>query len=236
MASSRLCESRDRRHQPVALDLQFGKFGAQIVERDETHEGAAAGHPALAPPELRRGAVSTTMSKLAAWLAQAGRSPCSSSHAERGFSQRPKARKFAVVLRRAGFGRQLAEQFGACRSAVPDDDPAVLVGDQRLIVRNALAARRTSAERIFAAFGFHDCRAGAPAKGSKADAAEMTPITTEKLTTRDDEEMRRRRSLGLDLRETPGRASAAMAVPAQDSQQRSEPCPASTRLPARRTG
>jgi hypothetical protein len=49
--------------QAVALDLHFRKLGAQIVQRDETDEGAAAGNPALRFQNLAR-CVSTTMSKL----------------------------------------------------------------------------------------------------------------------------------------------------------------------------
>src|SRR5690606_4380101 len=33
--------------QPLTLDLQFRKFGAQVVERDEADECLAAGHAAL---------------------------------------------------------------------------------------------------------------------------------------------------------------------------------------------
>lgn len=81
----------DRGDQALALHLQFGQFGAQVVEGDETREGIAAGNPALnfddfaalrLDGQIETLCVATKFSRdFSSWLA------------DDGFSQRPKARK-----------------------------------------------------------------------------------------------------------------------------------------------
>ena len=77
--------------QPVALDLQFGQLGAQIVERDEADEGAAAGNTALRFDDFVAVGFDHQVEALAA-AAQLCRSPFPARAADRDFSQRPKAR------------------------------------------------------------------------------------------------------------------------------------------------
>ncbi|MOA05392.1 hypothetical protein D3C78_1249880 [compost metagenome] len=52
------------------------------------------------------------------------------------FQPAAKGQKIVIRLRHTGFCRQLSQKFGALIRAVPDDDAAALVGNQRLVFRD----------------------------------------------------------------------------------------------------
>lgn len=99
--------------QLVALELQLGEFGPEIVERDEAHEGPPAGYPALGLEYLV--ALGFEYEIEALRLGTQGLDRLFELACRLWLDPAAEGEKVPVVLRRAGFGRKLTEEFGALR-------------------------------------------------------------------------------------------------------------------------
>ena len=116
--------------------------------------------------------------------------------------------EIAIILRRARFGRQLSEEFRLVRQAVPDDDPAVLVGDQRLEARDAADWRRP-APRSVSRLSVSILPRWRISQMAEIIAAEMTPISDGK--SRSTSEEWKTQAVGLRPPQGRGRRRAASA-------------------------
>ncbi|MCY1217723.1 hypothetical protein D9M72_296480 [compost metagenome] len=144
-------EGHERSIEPIVLKLQLSEFCAHIVESDEAYESAPARDPSLGLQDFV--ALRFEHQVEAARLGAQRVDRIFQFPGGLRLDPAAEGQELAVVCRRAGFGRQLAEQLSPLEQPVPDDDPAVLVGHQRLIAREALVGVRQIGAQ-FAVLGF----------------------------------------------------------------------------------